>query len=174
MVSMEMSRPDRKQPPQGVIVTHPNRDKPVAQATRATVILLLLVSTGLIALVTFGGWNTLEGGRPILIAWLLVYLVMAYFAGRWRRGVLPMAAALGVLMLIFALVSASAWFTRDKPGYAEPNLPASLLGVLTLVLIPVQLLLIVFAMRGFGQGWNVEVERSEPGYQGREALPHSP
>jgi hypothetical protein len=29
----------------------------------------------------------------------------------------------------------------------------------TLLLIPVQLLLIAFAMRGFQQNWNVEIER---------------
>ncbi len=155
-----------------MIVTHPNRDKPVAQATRATVILLLLGSAALIAIVTIGGWNTLEGGRPVLIVWALVYVVMAWFAARWRRGVLPMAAALALLMLIFALVSAPAWFTRDKPGYAAPELPANLLGLITLLVVPVQLLLIAFAMRGFSQGWNVEVERADPSYD-PDALPHA-
>jgi len=168
----EMSASARsKAPNPGVIVTHPNRDKPVVQATRATVILLLLVSAGLIAIVTIGGWNTLSGGRPILICWVLVYALLAYLAARWRRGVLPIASALALLMLIFALVSGPAWFTRDKPGYAEPHLPASLLGVITLVIVPVQMLLIAFAMRGFGQGWNIEVERADPGYD-PGALPH--
>lgn len=158
-----MSTPASRRPRPGVIVTHPNRDKAVAQATRATVVLLLLGSAGLILLVTLGGWGTLEGLKPVLIGWVLVYVAMAYFAARWRRGVLPMAAALALLMLVFALVAAPAWFVRDKPGYAEPNLPASFLGIVTLAIVPVQLLLIAFAMRGFGQGWNVEVElaRSE-------------
>jgi FtsH-binding integral membrane protein len=157
----------------GVIVTHPNRDKAVVQTTRATVVLLLLVSTALILIVTVGGWNTLQGLKPVLIGWVLVYLVMAYFAARWRRGVLPMAAALALLMLVFALVAAPAWFTRDKPGYAEPNLPAGFLGVITLVIVPVQILLIAFTMRGFAQGWNVELEQIDPRYE-RDALPHSP
>jgi hypothetical protein len=157
----------------GVIVTHPNRDKAVVQATRATVVLLLLVSTALILIVTVGGWKTLEGLKPVLIGWVLVYLAMAYFAARWRRGVLPMAAALALLMLVFALVSAPEWFTRDKPGYAEPHLPASFLGVVTLVIVPVQILLIVFTMRGFAQGWNVELEQIDPRYE-RDALPHAP
>ena len=167
-----MSRPASRADRPGVIVTHPNRDKSVVQATRATVILLLLISTGLILIVTLGGWGTLEGLKPVLIFWVLAYLAMAYFAARWRRGVLPMAAALALLMLVFALVAAPEWFTRDKPGYAEPSLPAGLLGVITLVIVPVQLLLIVFAMRGFAQGWNVELERIEPGYE-RDALAHS-
>jgi hypothetical protein len=168
-----MATPSAQADRPGVIVTHPNRDKAVVQATRATVILLLLVSAGLILLVTLGGWGTLEGLKPVLIGWVLVYLVMAYFAARWRRGVLPMAAALALLMLVFALVAAPAWFTRDKPGYAEPNLPANFLGVVTLVIVPVQILLIAFTMRGFAQGWNVELEQIDPRYE-RDALPHSP
>lgn len=172
MVTVEMSTPASRAGRPGVIVTHPNRDKAVVQGTRATVILLLLASAGLIALVMVGGWSTLEGLKPVLIGWVLVYVVMAYFAARWRRGVLPMAAALALLMLVFALVSAPAWFTRDKPGYAEPHLPAGLLGVMTLVIVPVQMLLIAFAMRGFSQGWNVELEQLDPSVEG-DALAHS-
>jgi len=149
--------------PDGVIVTHPNRDKPAVMATRATVVLLLLASAALILIVTIGGWNILEGGIPILLVWALIYIAMAYFAWRWSRGVLPMAAALALLLLVFALVAAPSWFARDKAGFAEPGLPASLLGILTLVLIPVQILLIAFTMRGFSQGWNIELEQLEPG-----------
>jgi hypothetical protein len=167
-----MSTPASKATKPGVVVTHPNRGKSVVQATRATVILLLLVSTGLILIVTAGGWETLEGLKPVLIGWMLVYLLMAYLTWQWRRGVLPIAAALGLLMLVFALVSGPAWFTRDKPGYAEPALPANLLGIITLVIVPVQMLLIAFAMRGFAQGWNVELEQLEPGYES-DALAHS-
>jgi hypothetical protein len=61
-------------------------------------------------------------------------------------------------MLIFALVSVPGWFERDKPGFTDPALPADVIGMLTALLIPIQLLLIVFAMRGFQQAWNVEVE----------------
>ena len=143
----------------GVIVTHPNRGKPVVQATRATVVLLLLASAALILIVTIGGWGTLEGDIPILLSWAAVYLLMAYFAWRWSRGVLPMAAALALLMFVFALVAAPSWFARDKAGFAEAAIPASLLGVFTLALIPLQILLIAFAMRGFQQGWNIELEQ---------------
>jgi hypothetical protein len=162
MVMDEMSSTSGSRTPAGVIVTHPNRGKPVVQATRATVVLLLLVSTALILIVTIGGWNVLEGGIPILLAWAFIYLLMAYYAARWSRGVLPMAAALGLLLLIFALVAAPAWFERDKAGYAAPHLGAGLLGVVTLVIVPVQILLITFAMRGFSQGWNVELEKLDP------------
>ena len=37
-----MSSTPGQEPEPGVIITHPNRDKPVVQATRATVIFLLL------------------------------------------------------------------------------------------------------------------------------------
>ncbi|MGC2374928.1 MAG: hypothetical protein WA484_13735 [Solirubrobacteraceae bacterium] len=143
----------------GVIVTHPNRGKAVVQATRATVVLLLLASAALILIVTIGGWGTLEGDIPILLSWAAVYVLMAYFAWRWSRGVLPMAAALALLMFVFALVAAPSWFARDKAGFAEAALPAGLLGVFTLALIPLQILLIAFAMRGFQQGWNIELEQ---------------
>ena len=61
-----------------------------------------------------------------------------------------------MILIIFCAVAAPAWFARDKEGFDSPALPESLLGFLTLSLIPLALLLIVFAMRGFQQGWNVE------------------
>lgn len=149
-------------PPAGVIVTHPNRDKPVVQATRATVVLLLLASAALVLIVTVGGWSVLESAKPVEIAYVLIYLTLAFFALRWNRGVLPVAAVLAVLLLIFALVAGPGWFARDKSGFAQPALGASLLGVLTLLIVPVQMLLVAFAMRGFQQGWNVELERRDP------------
>jgi hypothetical protein len=163
MVKGEMSSTTSANTRAGVIVTHPNRSKPVVQATRATVVLLLLASAALILIVTIGGWGTLSGDIPILLAWAAVYVLMAFFAWRWNRGVLPMAAALALLMLVFAMVAAPGWFARDKVGFAEPAIPASLLGVLTLVIIPVHILLIAFAMRGFSQGWNIELEQLDPG-----------
>jgi presenilin-like A22 family membrane protease len=169
MVIDEMDSTSGRNAPAGVIVTHPNRGKPAVQATRMTVVLLLIVSAVLILIVTIGGWSTLEGDIPILLAFAIVYLLMAFFTGRWSRGVLPMAAALALLLLVFAMVAAPSWFARDKAGFAEPALPASLLGVITLAIIPVQILLIAFAMRGFSQGWNIELEQLEPGAE-RDAL----
>jgi presenilin-like A22 family membrane protease len=159
----------------GVIVTHPNRDKPVVQATRATVVALLLASAALVAIVTVGGWKVLQGAVPIQIAYVLVYLTLAFFALRWNRGVLPVSAVLAVLLLIFALVAGPSWFDRDKSGFIQPAINSGLLGVLTLLIAPVQILLVAFAMRGFQQGWNVELERRDPsaGTGGlAEAPPH--
>ena len=85
---------------------------------------------------------------------------MAFLVMRWNRGVLPLAAALAIVLLIFAAVSGPAWFDRDKTGLTDPPLDADLLGLLSLILVPVQILLIAFSMRGFQQAWNVEVERT--------------
>ena len=85
---------------------------------------------------------------------------MAFLIMRWNRGVLPLAAALAIVLLIFAAVSGPAWFDRDKAGLADPTLDEDILGLLSLILVPVQILLIAFSMRGFQQAWNVEVERT--------------
>ncbi len=148
----------------GVIITHPNRDKPVVQATRATVIILLLVSALLVLVITVGGAQVLEGAGPVVVqcVFILIYLVLAFYAARWSRGVLPVAAALAILLGTFALVAGPSWFNRDKAGFTQPSLNAGLLGLLTLLVIPVQILLITFAMRGFSQGWNVEREQRDP------------
>ena len=84
---------------------------------------------------------------------------------------LPVAAALAVLLAIFALVAGPGWFARDKTGFEQPALDAGLLGLLTLLIVPVQILLVAFAMRGFQQGWNVELERRDPAARSRRPDP---
>jgi presenilin-like A22 family membrane protease len=163
MVIVAMSSQSGRKAQANVIVTHPNRRKPAVRATRMVVVLLLLASAALVLIVMVGGWRSLQGDVPVLVAYVGVYLAMALLAVRWNRGVLPLAAVLALLLLIFAGVSAPAWFARDKNGFAQPDLNAGLLGVVTLAIIPVQLLLIAFAMRGFSQGWNVELEQLAPG-----------
>jgi lysylphosphatidylglycerol synthetase-like protein (DUF2156 family) len=140
------------------VLIHPNRDKPESKATRATVVLLLLVSAGLVLIVTLGGWSKLEGAQVVSFAYLIVYVAMAYFVSHWNRGVLPVAATIAILFAVVAAVAGPAWFERDKEGFDNPALEPSILGLLTLILVPVQLLLIAFALRGFQQQWNVEVE----------------
>jgi presenilin-like A22 family membrane protease len=143
----------------GVRIEHPNRRKAASKLTRAIVVLLLLVSAGLVAIVTVGGWDALQGAKAIQVAYIVLYVVLALFVLRWSRGVLPLAAALAIVLLIFAAVAAPAWFDRDKPGFAEPALDEGILGLVTALIVPVQVLLIAFAMSGFRQAWNVEVER---------------
>jgi presenilin-like A22 family membrane protease len=160
-----MSAPEAPDRPAGTIITHPNRDKPVVQATRATVIVLLLVSAALVLIVTIGGWKLLQGLTPVSILYVIVYVTLAFYAGRWNRGVLPVASALAVLLAIFALVAGPGWFNRNKAGFEQASIDSSVLGLLTLLIVPVQILLVAFAMRGFQQGWNVELERRDPSVQ---------
>jgi hypothetical protein len=161
--------PVRNLPP-GYTVIHPNRDKAVCKATKLIVVLILLVSVALMLIVTFGGWSKLQGLKPVNFVWSAVYVLIAVYVMRWARGLLPIAAALAILLLILSLiagtgVSGTSWFDRNHFGYAAPHsifggkgLGPDFLGTLTLILAPVQVLLIFFSMRGFAQGWNVEVE----------------
>src|SRR5829696_2510222 len=133
-----------------VRIEHPNRKKASSKVTRLIVVVLLLASAGLLAIITWGGWDTLEGAKPLQIAYILLYLLMAFF------------------VLIFAAVSAPQWFDRDKAGFTAPNLDEGLIGLLTALMVPLQILLIAFAMSGFRQAWNVEVEHSPDEDDGRD------
>jgi hypothetical protein len=154
-----------------VIIEHPNRDKATSKATKAVVLLLLLVSVALMLIVTIGGWDALQGAKPVQIAYILIYLIMAFYVARWNRGVLPVAAALAILLLIFAAVAVPGWLDRDETGFAQPTIDSGVLAIVTALIIPVQILLIGFAMRAFNQAWNVEVERTTDTTSGQSSSP---
>jgi len=149
------------------VLVHPNRDKAASKATKAAVILLLLVSAGLVLLVTIGGWGQLQGAQMVSVLYIVIYLVIAYFVARWNRGTLPVVSVLAILLLVVAAIAGPPWFDRDAADYQDSNLPAGMLGLLTLLIVPVQALLIIFAMRGFTQKWNVEVEVAQDEYDRR-------
>ena len=142
-----------------VYLEHPNRDKASSKASRATIVLLLLVSAALLVLVAVGGWDFLQGAKGPHIAYILIYLVFAYFVLHWNRGVLPVIAAFAVVLAIFAAISGLAWFDRDKDGFDQPPIDSGVLGLICWLIVPVQVLLIAFCAQGFAQAWNVEVER---------------
>lgn len=150
---------------EGYELWRPNREKSESKTTKAIIAFVLLVSAGLLAVITIGGWERLAGNTVgvMSLGWAALYMAMAFFVLRWQRGLLPVAAALSVILIIFAAVSAPAWFDRDKPGLDAPLLPDELLGLLSLILIAVQLLLLVVSMVGFNQEWHVEEERPIPG-----------
>ncbi len=148
----ETRRPD-------VRLEYPNREKGSSKATKAIVVLLTLASAALMTVVAVGGWDKMQGAKAALVGYILLYVLIAFYIARWRSGMLPVIAALATILLIFAAVSGPLWFDRDKPGFEDPALEAGLLGFLTLCIIPLQLLLIAFAMSGFRQNWQVEVER---------------
>src|SRR4029078_8243197 len=140
------------------VLVHPNRDKAESKATRAVVILLLVTSAALILIVTIGGWSQPQGMEIVSIGYAILYLVMAYFLGKWNRGVLPVAAGLAILFAVVGAGAGPAWFDRDKAGFNDPALEPSILGMLTLILVPVQLLLTAFEMRGLQHTSNTEIE----------------
>jgi presenilin-like A22 family membrane protease len=146
----------------GVVTEHPNREKASPKATRLAVVLLLLASALLMIVITAGAWDVLAGAKALQVSYIVLYIALAFFVARWSRGVLPVAAALAIVLLIFALVSVPGWFERDKDGFTDPGIASDIVGVLVALLVPLQLLLIAFAMRGFQQAWNVEVERPAP------------
>ncbi|MGH2923827.1 MAG: hypothetical protein ACRDKH_07360, partial [Solirubrobacterales bacterium] len=64
-----------------------------------------------------------------------------------------------IILAIFAGIAAPAWFDRAKDGLSSPALPEELLGLLTLLLVPVQVILVAVSMVAFNQNWHVEEER---------------
>ena len=142
-----------------VVIEHPNRGKASSQLARLVVIVLLIASAAVTLIVSIGGWDTIEGAKPIQIAYIILYLVLALFVARWARGVLPMIAGLAIILGIFAAVATPAWFDRDQDGFTDPAISSSVLGLLCALLLLLQIALILSAMIGFRQKWNVEVER---------------
>jgi presenilin-like A22 family membrane protease len=142
------------------VVVHPNRESNEAKATKAAVTLLLIVSAALILIVLIGGWKKQAGMQIVAIIYALIYLLMAYLVSRkWNRGVLPVAAGMAIMWTVVAFVAGPAWLNDDKAGFADPGLLGpSLLGLLTLIQVPVEIMLVVFCLRGLQQKWNVEVE----------------
>jgi hypothetical protein len=145
----------------GYEVWRPNREKAQTKTTKAIVSFVLLVSAGLLILITVGGWTRLEGTSVAImtLVWAGLYVLFALLVARWNRGILPVASALAIILAIFAAVSAPGWFARSKPGLTPPPLPDDLIGLLCILVVPVQLLLIAVAMLGFNQEWHVEEER---------------
>src|SRR5437660_9814259 len=100
----------------GYTVIHPNREKASSKTIKAIVVLIMLASVALMLIVTVGGWSKLQGMKPVNFVWCLAYLIMAFYIGaRWSRGLLPIVAALAILLLIMSLIAGSgaagtSWF----------------------------------------------------------------
>ena len=146
----------------GYELWRPNREKPGSITTKFVIVALLLATAALAALITIGGWSLLKGGGgmgAVCAIYAILYFFFAYLVARWSRGILPLAAALSMILAIFCAVGANSWFARDKSGFDEALLPSSLLGVLVIVLGLLQLVLIAACFYGFSQDWHVEEER---------------
>ncbi len=146
---------------EGYELWRPNRQKAETQMTKALVTLVLLISAAMVLIITIGGWERLQsfGVAVMSIIYALLYVLFAFLVARWQRGILPVAAALAIILAIFAAVAAPGWFARAKEGLDSPALPEELIGLLTVLLVPVQLVLIAIALIAFNQNWHVEEER---------------
>ena len=143
---------------QDVVITHPNRDTAAAKTTRSLIVVLLAASAVLLFVITWGGWSHQAGGLALQVVIGLLFVYFAYLVSNWRSGVLPIAAGLAVFSGIFAAVSITGWFDRDGTGYQDPPLPSDLVAVLILAYAVLQLVVVVIALRGFQQQWQVELE----------------
>jgi len=148
------------------VIERPNREKASSKTTRAIVVALLLISAALMLVVMLGGWSALQSGAALQLVYVIIYVGMAYYVAQWNRGPLPVAAALAIILGIFATIAGPDWFLRDKAGFSTPDsvfgstgLDAAALGTITFLLVPLQVLVIFFSMQGFRQDWHVEVER---------------
>ena len=146
---------------------HPNRERASAKATKTVIALLLVSSAVLIALVLIGGWTTQTGARWMTLAYVIIYSLIAYFVFfRWKRGVLALSAGLALMFAAMVAPGLPGWFERTKDGYSSSLLPAEVLGLLTVLIVMLQVLLVAASILGFQQGWDVEVE--ERSQQDRE------
>ncbi|HZO05327.1 MAG TPA: hypothetical protein VFB52_03000 [Solirubrobacterales bacterium] len=146
----------------GYELWRPNREKAGSVTTKFVIVLLMLATAALAAVITIGGWSLLKGGGGMGIVcaiYAILYAFFAYLVARWSRGILPLAAALSMILAIFCAVGANSWFERDKAGFDEALLPTALLGTLVVILGLLQIVLIAAAMYGFNQEWHVEEER---------------
>jgi hypothetical protein len=146
----------------GYELWRPNRKKAESVTTRLVIVLLLAATAAIAALVTITGFSLLSGGGGmglVCLVYALLYAFFAFLVARWSRGILPVAAALSMILAIFCAVGANSWFARDKAGFSEALIPVSAIGLLVVILGLLQLVLIAFAFYGFNQEWHVEEER---------------
>lgn len=146
----------------GYELWRPNREKAGSVTTKFVIVLLLVATSALAAVITVGGWSLLKGGGGMGIVcaiYAILYAFFGFLVARWSRGILPLTAALSMILAIFCAVGANSWFERDKAGFDEALLPSALLGTLVVILGLLQLVVIAAAMYGFNQEWHVEEER---------------
>lgn len=146
----------------GYELWRPNREKPGSITTKFVIVLLLAATAVIAALVTIGGWSLLKGGSGMGIVCAIYAVLYAFFAiivARWNRGVLPVAAALSMILAIFCAVGAESWFNRDRAGFDDALLGSSFIGLLVVILGLLQIVIVAASLYGFNQEWHVEEER---------------
>lgn len=146
----------------GYELWRPNREKPESVTAKFAIVLLLAATAAIAALIAITGLPLLSGGggmAAVCLVYAALYALFTFLVARWRRGILPVAAALSMILAIFCAVGADSWFARDKAGFEEGLISSSAIGVLVIVLLVLQVVLIAAAFYGFSQNWHVEEER---------------
>jgi len=146
----------------GYELWRPNREKAESVTTKFVLVLLLAATAAIAALVTITGFSLLTGGGAmgvICLIYAALYAFFAFLVFRWNRGILPVAAALSMILAIFCATGAGSWFARDKAGFEKALIPTPLIGTLVVVLILLQLVTIAVCLYAFNQNWHVEEER---------------
>ena len=133
----------------GYELWRPNREKAESVTTKFVIVFLLLATAALAVLVTIAGFSLMSGGtgdgRSSALIYGLLYAFFAFLVARWNRGILPVAAALSIILAIFCAVGADSWFARDKAGFEEALIPVPLIGLLVVILALVQQLVLIAA-----------------------------
>jgi hypothetical protein len=146
----------------GYELWRPNREKAESITTKFVLVFLLAATAAIAALVTITGFSLMTGGGGMGVICLIyagLYAFFAFLVFRWSRGILPVAAALSMILAIFCAVGAESWFARDKAGFEKALIPVPLIGLLVVILAILQLILIAVALYAFNQNWHVEEER---------------
>ncbi|HEY5710068.1 MAG TPA: hypothetical protein VIS51_11805 [Solirubrobacterales bacterium] len=146
----------------GYELWRPNREKAESVTTKFVLVFLLVATAVIAALVTIAGFSLMTGGSgmgTICLIFAVLYAFFAFLVFRWSRGILPVAAALSMILAIFCAVGADSWFARDKAGFEEALIPVPLIGLLVILLVILQLITIAISLYAFNQNWHVEEER---------------
>ena len=146
----------------GYELWRPNREKAESVTTKFVISFLLFVTAAIAILVGITGFSLMSGGTAMAVITLIYGLLYAFFGFlvvRWNRGILPVAAALSMILAIFCAVGANSWFARDKTGFEDGLIPVTLIGLLVVILALIQIALVAAALYGFNQEWHVEEER---------------
>jgi uncharacterized membrane protein len=147
----------------GYELWRPNREKAESVTTKFVLVLLLAATAAIAGLITVTGFSLMTGGSGMGLVCAIFAILYAFFAFlviRWNRGILPVVAALSMILAIFCAAGADSWFARDKSGFSDALIPVSLIGLLVVVLALLQLVVIAVALYAFNQNWHVEEERA--------------
>ena len=146
----------------GYELWRPNREKADSVTTKIVTVILLAATSIIAIIVAITGFSLMSGGTGMAIMTLVYGLLYAFFAFlvlRWNRGILPVVAALSMILAILCAVGADSWFARDKSGFEDGLIPVTLIGLFVVILALLQIVLIAVALYGFNQEWHIEEER---------------